>query len=57
MEQEKQVSGLHEKDLSHVLVASGHGVVVEYTGTDADARDMYRMGKVQQMQVRRSESE
>ena len=43
----------HERELGHELAASGDAVVVDRVGTEADMHDMYRMGKIQQMQVGR----
>jgi hypothetical protein len=51
MEQVKEIPASHERELGHELAASGDAVVVDKVGTDADRHDMYRMGKVQQMQV------
>ena len=51
MEQEKHILPSHERELGHELAASGDAVVVDKVGTEADRHDMYRMGKVQQMQV------
>ena len=51
MADEKQLPIPRERELSHELAASGDAVVVDNVGTDADRNDMYRMGKVQQMQV------
>ena len=53
MDQEKHIPPPHERELGHELVASGDAIVVDNVGTEADRRDMYRMGKVQQMQVSR----
>ena len=51
MDQEKQVPSPQTRELGHELVASGDAIVLDNVGTEADRRDMYRMGKVQQMQV------
>jgi hypothetical protein len=53
MDQEKHIPPPHDRELGHELVASGDAIVVDNVGTEADRRDMYRMGKVQQMQVSR----
>lgn len=37
-------------ELGHQLVAQGDSVITQDAGTDADKQDMFRMGKVQQMQ-------
>jgi hypothetical protein len=51
MDREKHILASTERDLGHEQVASGNAVIVEDTGNDADRQDMYRMGKVQQMQA------
>ena len=51
MADEKKAAVALDKELGHELAASGDSVVVEDVGTDADRHDMYRMGKVQLMQV------
>ena len=52
MAEEKQQPAIGATELSHELAANGDAVVVDKIGTDADRHDMYRMGKVQQMQVK-----
>ena len=52
MADEKQPAIPLERELGHELAAHGDAVVVDMVGTDSDRHDMYRMGKVQQMQVR-----
>lgn len=47
----KQPSVAVEKELGHQLAAEGDAVVTDNVGTESDKHDMYRMGKVQQMQV------
>ena len=51
MADEKQPAVPLERELGHELAAHGDAVVVDKVGTDSDRHDMYRMGKVQQMQV------
>ena len=51
MGDDKQPSVSVEKELGHQLAAEGDAVVINNVGNEADRYDMYRMGKVQQMQV------
>ena len=51
MDSEKKAPATEAKELGHQLTAHGDVVVVQRAGNDADRSDMYRMGKVQQMQV------
>ena len=50
-DEKKQPSVAVEKELGHQLAAEGDAIVTENVGNEADQHDMYRMGKVQQMQV------
>jgi hypothetical protein len=54
MEETKSPATVGEDALVAELRNNGEAVVTDQVGNEADVADMWRMGKVQQMQVRRS---
>jgi hypothetical protein len=51
MAQEKVPFSSTEAASAAQLASHGEAVVTDKVGTDADCHDMWRMGKIQQMQV------
>ena len=47
---EKSLGASSVAPVASELTSSGEAVVTDKVGTEADRHDMYRMGKVQQMQ-------